>query len=219
MPVTRNCIIAAGTSDTPSSAATRFTGLRRSRPVYAPTKRSSLWVQATPRVRASFFLHRMWLKSGCWRVAATSISTMSRYLVDRITGLANVEVLTRTQVTALEGADGMLSAVHHRAATAETVRRPTRHLFLFIGAWAWTGDVLLTHNATVGRVAIVEDVVNSILVWGLSDLLLDKSVCVVEPISESTQRDKPEFRVRCKECDGLPPVMAMATDQAARAAQ
>ena len=61
--------------------------------------------------------------------------TMSRYLVDRITGLANVEVLTRTQVSALEGADGMLSAVHwHRAATAETVRRPTRHLFLFIGA-------------------------------------------------------------------------------------
>jgi thioredoxin reductase (NADPH) len=62
-------------------------------------------------------------------------STMSRYLVDRITGLANVEVLTRTQVSALEGADGMLSAVHwHRAATAETVRRLTRHLFLFIGA-------------------------------------------------------------------------------------
>ena len=67
-------------------------------------------------------------------------STMSRYLVDRITGLANVEVLTRTQVSALEGADGMLSAVHwHRAATAETVRRPTRHLFLFIGADPNTG--------------------------------------------------------------------------------
>ena len=61
-----------------------------------------------------------------------------------------------------------------------------------------------------------------ILVWGLSDLLQDKSICVVEPISllavlrscisGSTQRDKPEFRVRCKqpqrECDGLPPVMA-----------
>jgi thioredoxin reductase (NADPH) len=67
-------------------------------------------------------------------------STMSRYLVDRITGLANVEVLTCTQVSALEGADGMLSAVHwHRAATAETVRRPTRHLFLFIGADPNTG--------------------------------------------------------------------------------
>ena len=65
---------------------------------------------------------------------------MSRYLVDRIAGLANVEVLTRTQVSALEGADGMLSAVHwHRAATGETVRRPIRHLFLFIGADPNTG--------------------------------------------------------------------------------
>jgi thioredoxin reductase (NADPH) len=67
-------------------------------------------------------------------------STMSRYLVDRIAGLANVEVLTRTQVSALEGADGMLSAVHwHRAATGENVRRPIRHLFLFIGADPNTG--------------------------------------------------------------------------------
>src|ERR1700726_1405143 len=67
-------------------------------------------------------------------------STMSRYLVDRITGLANVEVLTRTQVSALEGANGMLSAVHwHRAATGETARRPIRHLFVFIGADPNTG--------------------------------------------------------------------------------
>src|SRR3984957_19286298 len=67
-------------------------------------------------------------------------STMSRYLFDRIAGLANVEVLTRTQVSALEGADGMLSAVHwHRAATGENVRRPIRHLFLFIGADPNTG--------------------------------------------------------------------------------
>ena len=62
-------------------------------------------------------------------------ATMSRYLVERVAGLANVEVLTHTQITALEGAEGMLSAVHwHRAATGETVRRPVRHLFLFIGA-------------------------------------------------------------------------------------
>ncbi len=62
-------------------------------------------------------------------------TTMSRYLVERITGLANVEVLARTQVSALEGADGMLSAVQwYCAATGETVRRPIRHLFLFIGA-------------------------------------------------------------------------------------
>jgi thioredoxin reductase (NADPH) len=38
-------------------------------------------------------------------------STMSRYLVDRVSGLANVQVLTHTQITALEGTDGVLSAV------------------------------------------------------------------------------------------------------------
>ena len=49
-------------------------------------------------------------------------STMSRYLVDRITGLANVEVLTRTQISALEGTGGMLSAVRwHRSATGNPV--------------------------------------------------------------------------------------------------
>jgi len=67
-------------------------------------------------------------------------ATMSRYLVDRISGLANVEVLTRTQVCTLEGADGVLSAVQwQRTATGEKVRRPIRHMFLFIGADPNTG--------------------------------------------------------------------------------
>jgi thioredoxin reductase (NADPH) len=62
-------------------------------------------------------------------------ASMSRYLVDRIGGLPNVEVLTRTQVTGLEGAEGMLQAIRWRQAGAsEDVRRPVRHLFLFIGA-------------------------------------------------------------------------------------
>jgi thioredoxin reductase (NADPH) len=59
--------------------------------------------------------------------------TMSRYLVDRITGLPNVEVVTLAEVTGLEGADGMLEAVRWRRSGQET-RRPVRHLFLFIGA-------------------------------------------------------------------------------------
>ena len=67
-------------------------------------------------------------------------STMSRYLVDRVSGLANVEVLPQTEVFALEGADGILSAVHYRhTLTGEKVRRPARHLFLFIGADPNTG--------------------------------------------------------------------------------
>src|SRR6185503_4331798 len=62
-------------------------------------------------------------------------SSMSRYLVDRIEGLANVEVLTRTEVCALEGRDGMLAAIRwRRHASGEETQRPVRHLFLFIGA-------------------------------------------------------------------------------------
>jgi thioredoxin reductase (NADPH) len=60
---------------------------------------------------------------------------MSRYLVERISGLANIEVLTRTEVTGLEGTDGMLEAIRWRErGPGEEVRRSIRHLFLFIGA-------------------------------------------------------------------------------------
>jgi len=61
--------------------------------------------------------------------------TMSRYLVDRITSLPNVEVVTGAQVSGVEGSNGILEAVRWRiGATEEEVRRPIRHLFLFIGA-------------------------------------------------------------------------------------
>jgi thioredoxin reductase (NADPH) len=62
-------------------------------------------------------------------------SSMSRYLVDRITGLSNVEVLTRTTITGVEGRDAMLEAIRWRAGrSGEEARRPIQHLFLFIGA-------------------------------------------------------------------------------------
>jgi thioredoxin reductase (NADPH) len=55
--------------------------------------------------------------------------------VDRISGLPNVEVLTQVNVTALEGRDGILEAIRWRLGTSDQeVRRPIRHLFLFIGA-------------------------------------------------------------------------------------
>jgi thioredoxin reductase (NADPH) len=59
---------------------------------------------------------------------------MSRYLVDRITGLANVEILTKTSITGVEGHNGMLEAVRWRQAGSTEVQRPIRHLFLFTGA-------------------------------------------------------------------------------------
>jgi thioredoxin reductase (NADPH) len=74
---------------------------------------------------------RVWLLARGDDLAAS----MSRYLVDRITGLPNVEVLRRTNVTGLEGHDGMLEAIRwRRGASGEEVRRPIQHLFLFIGA-------------------------------------------------------------------------------------
>jgi thioredoxin reductase (NADPH) len=60
-------------------------------------------------------------------------ASMSRYLVDRVRGLANVEVVLRAQVSGLEGDNGMLTAIRWRQAGRET-RRAIRHLFLFIGA-------------------------------------------------------------------------------------
>jgi thioredoxin reductase (NADPH) len=61
--------------------------------------------------------------------------TMSRYLVDRIEGLANVTVETGCAVSKLEGNNGMLEAVcWHNSATGKEERQPMSHLFLFIGA-------------------------------------------------------------------------------------
>jgi thioredoxin reductase (NADPH) len=76
-------------------------------------------------------------------------ASMSRYLVDRIEGHANIEVVTRAQVSGLEGNDGILEAVRWRlGANNKEVRRPIRHLFLFIGAdpntdWLAGSDVAL----------------------------------------------------------------------------
>ena len=61
-------------------------------------------------------------------------ANMSRYLVDRIAGLPNVEVVTQAKVTALEGRDGVLEAIRWRRASGEETRRPIGHLFLLIGA-------------------------------------------------------------------------------------
>jgi thioredoxin reductase (NADPH) len=59
---------------------------------------------------------------------------MSSYLVQRISATANVEVVTQATVTALEGEQGVLEAVRWRGADLIEVRKPIRHLFLFIGA-------------------------------------------------------------------------------------
>jgi thioredoxin reductase (NADPH) len=62
-------------------------------------------------------------------------ATMSRYLIDRIAALPNVELKVGAEMVALEGsaACGLESATL-RVRSGETHRIPLRHLFLFIGA-------------------------------------------------------------------------------------
>jgi thioredoxin reductase (NADPH) len=62
-------------------------------------------------------------------------ASMSRYLVDRISGLANVEVVTNAQISGLEGNDGVLEALRWRLGASDEERRlPIHHMFIFIGA-------------------------------------------------------------------------------------
>jgi thioredoxin reductase (NADPH) len=62
-------------------------------------------------------------------------ASMSRYLVDRISSLPNVEIVCRATVSGLEGRDGILSAIRWRQLpSGEETRRAIRHMFLFIGA-------------------------------------------------------------------------------------
>jgi thioredoxin reductase (NADPH) len=62
-------------------------------------------------------------------------ATMSSYLVERIKAQPNIEVLTETEITTLEGADGLLENLRWRnRRSGEETTHAIRHLFLFIGA-------------------------------------------------------------------------------------
>ena len=63
-------------------------------------------------------------------------SSMSRYLIERIAALPNVELHTGTEVIGLEGDEttGLTAAVFRDRATGEIHNCALRHLFLFIGA-------------------------------------------------------------------------------------
>jgi thioredoxin reductase (NADPH) len=62
-------------------------------------------------------------------------ATMSRYLIDRIESLANVDVVVGCEVSRLDGGRGELEAITIRdRQTGVEDRRPARLLFSFIGA-------------------------------------------------------------------------------------
>ena len=62
-------------------------------------------------------------------------ATMSRYLIDRIAANPAIELMTRTELVALEGDGRGLSSVRWRHRdTGQEDQAPIRHVFLFIGA-------------------------------------------------------------------------------------
>jgi thioredoxin reductase (NADPH) len=63
-------------------------------------------------------------------------ATMSRYLIDRIEALPNVELHTRTEIMDLLGdqVTGLTGAIFRDKTTGETHTCPLRHIFMFIGA-------------------------------------------------------------------------------------
>jgi thioredoxin reductase (NADPH) len=63
-------------------------------------------------------------------------TSMSRYLIDRIAALPNVELHSETEVIGLEGdrTAGLTAVVFRSRSSGATETRPLRHLFLFIGA-------------------------------------------------------------------------------------
>lgn len=82
-------------------------------------------------------------------------ATMSRYLIDRIEQLANVEIVQGVEVVALDGKEGQLESMVWRdlRSSAET-RRPIHQLFSFIGAnpntdWLGASGIQLDANGFV----------------------------------------------------------------------
>ncbi len=92
----------------------------------------------------SAHVKRVWLLAR----GASLGASMSRYLVERIEAQRNIDVLTGTAITALEGQDGNLKSVRWLNHAREETVRPIRHVFLFIGAdpntdWLARSDIAL----------------------------------------------------------------------------
>ncbi|MGZ5917742.1 MAG: NAD(P)/FAD-dependent oxidoreductase, partial [Methyloceanibacter sp.] len=67
---------------------------------------------------------------------ASLAESMSRYLVDRLAALPNVEVLTETEIVELVGSaqEGLLAVRWQHRPSGRLTAKPIRHVFLFIGA-------------------------------------------------------------------------------------
>lgn len=67
--------------------------------------------------------------------------TMSRYLIDRIRGTANIELIPHQEISRLEGQSDLEAVTWRDRRNGQERRLAIRHLFLFIGAEPETGCV------------------------------------------------------------------------------
>jgi thioredoxin reductase (NADPH) len=120
---------------------------------------------------------------------------MSRYLVERITARPNIEVLTDTVVTALEGRDGILEAVRCRSQrSGEETRRAVRHLFSFIGAepcteWLSRSGVTLDNKGFVHTATNINSPLETALqgVFAIGDVRSGSVKRVAAAVGEGAQ--------------------------------
>src|SRR3989449_35519 len=63
-------------------------------------------------------------------------ASMSKYLIERIAGIGNIELRTRTEISGLSGErqSGVESVTWRHRATKQTETRPICHVFMFLGA-------------------------------------------------------------------------------------
>jgi thioredoxin reductase (NADPH) len=83
-------------------------------------------------------------------------ASMSRYLIDRLEAIPNVEILTRTEIVDLGGSQesGIDSVTWREHESGREVTRPVRNVFLFLGAdphtdWLESCDVRLDDKGFV----------------------------------------------------------------------
>jgi thioredoxin reductase (NADPH) len=133
--------------------------------------------------------------------------TMSRYLIDRIAALPNVEVHVGSEIASLEGtrATGLTGVTFRQMESGALVHRAVHHLFLFIGAdpnSGWASDCIDTDA-------------NGFVITGAKDLPLETSAPGVFAIGDV--RAGSTKRVAAAVGEGAAVVSQIQTMLAARA--
>ncbi len=87
---------------------------------------------------------------------ASLSATMSQYLIDRIAGASNIEVLARKEISVLHGdsSTGLTAVTWVDVVSGETTSASVRNLFLFIGAVPET-DALSDRSVSLDRAGFV----------------------------------------------------------------